>query len=73
MRTKPSIYEIRLAIQGRGMKTVEKMLETPPEKCDLCGHKEKNLHPLAGHKLCEQCYLGEVENPEHALPNGGKQ
>ena len=54
------MYEISLAIKGRGMKTVEKMLETQVEKCDLCGEKEKNLHLIAGHKLCEQCYLGET-------------
>lgn len=59
-RRKVSLYEISLAIKARGMRTVEKMLETPPENCDLCGHKEVNLHPLAGHKLCEQCYLGET-------------
>ena len=44
----------------------------PPEllkkKCDLCGHLETGLQPYLGRNLCEQCLMGEVENPEHALP-----
>jgi len=64
-RKKPSIDEIRQVTKG--LRTVQQMLETPAEKCELCGCQEKNLRLIAGHKLCEQCYLGEIENPEHTI------
>ncbi len=64
---RPRRLEMLLAIQGKGMRTVEKVLETSIEKCALCGCQERNLRDLFGHKLCEQCYLGETENPEHAI------
>jgi len=36
--------------------------------CDLCGWKKPPFHEHAGRKLCHQCFVGEVENPEHAFP-----
>ncbi len=40
------------------------------QACDLCDHEEIGLELKEhnGRKLCEQCYMGEVDNPEHALP-----
>jgi len=38
-------------------------------KCYLCGYEEEeeNMKELNGKKLCEQCYRGEVGNPEHKV------
>lgn len=40
------------------------------EKCELCGWLIAELNDVKFHnkkKLCEQCYLGEIENPELTL------
>jgi len=38
-------------------------------KCELCGWKmdKGEEYYFNGKVLCWQCYIGEVENPEHAL------
>lgn len=36
-------------------------------KCELCGFEELNLKMFKGRWLCKQCYMGEIENPEHQL------
>lgn len=40
------------------------------EKCELCGWliaESKDVKFHNGRKLCEQCNLGEIENPELIL------
>ncbi len=37
------------------------------EKCELCDYEEENLQEFNGRKLCNQCYQGEIENPEHQI------
>lgn len=49
---------------------IENGMPLPVENCDLCNNpitaiSKKNYN---GRKLCGQCYAGEIENPEHALP-----
>ena len=41
---------------------------TISNQCELCGFQSRELQEYNGRNLCEQCHLGEVENPEHALP-----
>lgn len=53
-------------------KILEKAIKKVKEflKCDLCNYPitAETVKFHNGRKLCEQCYMGEVENPEHALP-----
>lgn len=35
-------------------------------KCELCEYEDK-LRFFKGRWLCNQCYEGEVDNPEHQL------
>jgi len=36
-------------------------------KCELCDWLIAEPKELNNQKLCEQCYIGEIENPEHRL------
>jgi len=39
-------------------------------RCDLCGWEiptEREVYYLNGKKLCWQCWVGEIENPEHRV------
>jgi len=48
------------------------MTKTKKEKikCELCGWEETgSFKKYNGRTLCNQCYEGEVNNPEHALPS----
>lgn len=35
--------------------------------CELCNYLTPEPEEFNGRKLCEQCYLEEVENPKHRL------
>jgi len=35
--------------------------------CKLCGNLTPELKEFNGKELCEQCYMGEAENPEHKI------
>lgn len=37
-------------------------------KCTLCGWDKDELIPFKGRMLCEQCYQGEINEPDLQLP-----
>jgi formylmethanofuran dehydrogenase subunit E len=42
--------------------------------CDLCGYEQGGIMVMHnGRMLCDQCYQGEIENPEHELPSSHKE
>ncbi len=54
----------------RGYCRCERKKEDPLhlEKCELCSYEQVQLLVHNGRRICNQCYEGEVNNPEHALP-----
>lgn len=60
-------YATKDKYEAKVCKILEEFKGKDLKECELCGWKGRNMKELSGKTVCGQCYMGEVENPEHRV------